>query len=540
MSYQAVPIVVDKTGATGYITGCRDLDGRLYVVLYDFESTPKAGRLYYSDTEGASWTAETWSTSIGATASDGCLSPTLMVSPDNVVWCGMASYDGTTKPTVVRRLSHDERWGQSGGFAGEFHQFATAAWTSVHFAMDSAHRSQGYYNIGCCGIDAGNTVRYGDFHLGASDESVNATGTCSDAHITATAGGVRWVAWIESATLWTSYKAALTGAWSARAQASAGGQTVSSVEDVTINPCTDSPGILYRADQGGAVHYLYQAEWDPATSSWVQERIWDGTNNRHYYPGCSMAYDRRGSEFIVALVDAGGLGRAQHCVHAYYSALGATTWAYEQLTDSGAVDVADSFALGQQCPAVNGFRPSVNYQGLVFWTFVSVAGGAGDQILYWLNYDTLNNPRGNYPTKFSNAVGEPYYREEETYAGASIALTGEAVAAFDYPLTLSVEQISESQIFQTSVATFEAGWKATIARFPSGRRRLEVETVPLNDTDHTTLRTFLLSRADDSTPFNFTLVDATVIEVVLVGDTLDFTLVGPDIYKARFVLLEVL
>lgn len=540
MSYQAVPIVTDKTGGAHYIAACRDLDGRLYALLYDHESTPKAGRLYYSDTEGATWSAETWSTSVGASTSDGCTTPTLMVSPDNVVWCGMASYDGTTKPTVIRRISQDERWGQSGGYAGEMHVFSVNAWTSVHFAMDSAHRTQGYYNVCCCGI-ASNAVRYGDFSLGASDEAVNTTGACSDAHITATAGGMRWVAWIESTTLWVAYKASLTGSWSARAQASIGGQAVSSVEDVAINPATDAPGVLYRADQGGGVHYLYLAEWDPATSAWVQERIWDGSNNRHYYQGCSLAYDRRGSEFVVGLEDYGGLGKAQPCVHAYYSALGATVWAYESLnTGAGGVDVEDTITLGHQCPAVNGFRSGVNYQGLCFWTFVSVAGGAGDQILYWINYDTLNNPRSSYPTKFSNPLGEPYYRDEPDYEGVSVAITGEPTATDPFPLDNAIEQISESQIFQTSVATFEAGWKATIARFPSGRRRLEVETVPLNDTDHSTLRTFLLARAEGSDAFTFTLVDSTSIDVVLDAESLDFTLIGPDVYKVRFVLLEVL
>lgn len=540
MSYQAVAITTDVTGGTGYITGCRDLDGRLYVVLYDFEAAPKCGKLWFSDDDGASWTPEAWSASIGTTTNDGCLNPRLMVSPDNVLWVGMGSYDGTARPTVIRRLAHDERWGQSGMFAGEYQRFSTADWTSVDFAMDSAHRTQGYYNIGCCGINAANTVRYGDFYLGSSDESVNATGACSDAHITATAGGVRWIAWIESATLWTSYKVALTGAWSARAQSSIGGQSVSSVEDIQINPATDAPGVLYRADQGGGTHYLYLAEWDPATSAWVQERIWDGTNNRHYYPGCSLSYDRRGSEFVVGLEDYNGLGRAQHCIHSYYSAVGATAWVYEHVTDGGAVDVADSCMLASQCPSINGFRPCVNTQAYVFWTFVSVAGGAGDQILYWINRDTLNNPSGDYPTKFSNAVGEPYYRDDDAYAGTSVALTGEAGSGSSYPLADSVDTVTESQVFQTATATFEAGWKASIARFPSGRRRLDVETIPIDDTDQGTLRTYLLARADDHAPFTFTLSDATDIVVVLVDESLDFTLIGPDIFKARFTLLEVL
>ena len=533
MAYEAVVIETGLTGGAGYFAGVRDLDGRLYAIYFDSTLTPDACFLEYSDDDGTTWTPETWSDSIGGDASDGGTLPYAWVDSANNLWVGMSSYDGTSLLTAIKRIEDEQRWGTPGK-AGEAHQFAVTSYSEAKWFLDTANRQWGYENFGAVYIHSGD-IKISD--LFNANVSINATGTCSSPDVAVAAGGTKHVAWVESSDAWWAYRAGTTGAFSSRVQVSDAGHTVVSIEDVQIIPGIEQPAVLYRHNASGT-HQLYLAECDE-DGNWTQTRIWDGANNRHHYPGCSLQYDARGSAFVVALFDLGGLGQAETASYARYSALGNSTWGYTALTSGSSNDPTCTQAVMSMTPSPNGFKPNVNYQGSCFWTMYG--GGAGNETLYWINLDRYDNDPGTYPTIMSQPVGENPYREEAAYSGSTVSFTDEGTAGTTYPLSESIEAFDWQYPFETTVAGFDAGWKASLAKFPSGRRVLKIETVPMTATNKNTLRTFLLARASDENPFTFALPDGGGnIDVFCPTESIQVVKVNVGVFKLSFELQEVL
>jgi len=307
MAYLATKIEAAVTATPGGLGLCRDLDGRLWAIRYDSTASPAASALEYSDNNGVSWIAESWSDSIGAVSSAGGTDPVLMVAPDNNLWVGMSAYDGTTKPTFVKRIDAEQRWGV-GGRAGEYHMFPMASTTDNHFALDSNHRLWGYYNLTLAYIDSLAHVAFADF-FNSAGETVDSTGTCSESRIAITAGGTKHIVWMESSAAWWSYRVATTGAWSGRVKVSDAAHTVTSIEDIRIRPSYEQPAVLYRNTDAGDIKLQLAEQLTDGT--WTQDRVWDTANTWDHYPGCSLCYDARGSVFISALHDYNGGGTAE-------------------------------------------------------------------------------------------------------------------------------------------------------------------------------------------------------------------------------------
>jgi len=534
MGYEPVVIETGLTGGADYLTAVRDLDGRLYVVYFDSTASPNACFLEYSDDDGTTWTAETWSTSIGADTSNGGTLPHAWIDTANNLWVGMSAYDGTSLLTAIKRIENEQRWGVPGK-SGEAHQFAVTSYTEPVWFSDSFNRQWGYENFGAVYIHSGD-IKFSD--LFNANETINATGTCSDPHIAVTMGGIKHAAWIESSGVYWAYLEATSGAFSARSLASDALHTVVSIEDMCIIPHSNNPALLYRHNASGT-HQLYLAECAD-DGSWTQTRIWNGSDNWHHYPGCSLMYDERGSAAVVALYDYNALTRAEVNLYVKRTALGASAWTDTgPLTTGSTNDPTATKTLMCATPAPNGFQPNLLYQGVAFWTMVGT--GAADETLYWINHDRYDNDPGVYPTIFSQPAGEPMYRDEPAYSGSTVSLSDEGTSGTTYPLSNSIETYTEQTVFQTSEAVFDAGWKATLLLFPSGRKALDVETVPLSAANKNTLRTFLLSRADDKNPFTFALPDGGGnIDVYCVTESLQVVKVNVGVFKLSFQLQEVL
>ena len=533
MSRQTVVIETGLTGGAGYLTTVRDLEGRLYVVYYDSTASPAACWLEYSDDNGATWTAETWSDSIGAGSSAGGTLPRAWIDPANNLWVGMSSYDGTSLLTAIKRIEDEHRWGVPGQ-PGEAHQFAVTSYSAAEWFLDDANRLYGYPNFGAVYIHS-SAIKISDLYN--SNVTINSTGTCSDPHIAVTSGGVKHATWIESSDAYWAYRSATTGAFTSRVQISDAGHTVVSIEDIQIRPSTEQPAVLYRHNASGT-HYLYLAETADGTN-WTQTRIWDGANNRHHYPGCTLQFDERGSTFIVALYDYNGVGRAEPGLYQRYDALGSSSWTLTNFTTGSSNDPQCTDTIMGMTPNVNGFRPNVNYQGSALYMMVGT--GAGSETLWWVNFDEYDSSPGTYPTIFSQPTGELMFREEAAYSGSTISLSGESTSGTTYPLENSIESYSEETVFRTSEAVFDAGWRASLAKFPSGRRVLEVQTVPMSAANKNTLRTFLLARVSDENPFTFALPDGGGnITVYCVNESVQVTKVSVGIFRLSFQLREVL
>jgi len=539
MAYLATNIEAAVTATAAGLGLCRDLDGRLWAIRHDSTAGPAACALEYSDNNGVSWTAESWSDSIGAIGSAGGTDPVMMVTPDNNIWVGMSAFDGTTKPTFVKRIDAEQRWGV-GGRIGEYHQLNVAGSTHNHFALDSNHRRYGYYNLTATYIDSSDHVGFADFFIGINGETVDSTGTCTESKIAITAGGTKHIVWNESSAAWWSYRVATTGAWSGRVKVSDAGHTVTSIEDIRIRPSCELPAVLYRNTDAGDIK-LQLAE-QGADGSWTQDRVWDAANTWDHYPGCSLGYDARGSVFISALHDYSGGGTAEIVTYEQVRALGVTSgWTAINRTTGSDGDSEGTFALSCHNPSIRGFRPNELYQGLVFVAFKYDASPATDDNLFFIDRDTFNVPASIYPSKYSQLAEEPHYRDEEEYTGATETLTGEGAEGTTYPLTDSVESYTVDNYFRTSVATFDGGYKCTIARYPSGRRVLSIDTVPLSAADKATLRTFLLARQADLVPFGFPDPEGGGdITVVMDQEITAPRKVGAGVWRMSFQLVEVM
>jgi hypothetical protein len=548
MGYLAQFIKTSITGNAHGISAARDLDGRLWAVYYDSAASPKRAVLYYNDSNGNGlWTAESWSGDLGdpAAASDGGASPHLVVDPSNNLWCCMRTFAGSSSPVAIKRIESKQRWGApfaTSGQLGEYRQFTTETPTDLCFCGDSATLRAGVYNICCAFIDSGGDVVFSD--LSTTDEEIDGTGTNSSVRIKASSGGRKHVAWVESSKVYYSWKDGTGDTWSARAQISGGGQTCQTVEDIVIQPGSELPSVLYRINSGSP-YYLYFTELGSSGTWTTPERIWDGSNNYSFYTGCSLSYDERGSIWAATEYDNGGLGRAEATIFKKLLALDASTsWAKEALTASSGGDVLDTFTLCDLNPSVNGYKPNQLYQGFVFWTYVWGIGlPVTAQAFFFVDNDSLiGNPptRSTYPTMFSEPGGEKMYYSEPDYEGSTITLTGEYSSGTTFPLSEAITSVSDRHEFQTSMATFDAGWTATVARFPSGRRILSVETVPLTGTQKDTLQDFLEARqADGAGSFEFTIPgDGAATDVSVISDTVSVEKVGVDVWTLRWEMEE--
>ena len=531
MTYKEISVQADLTGGANYLTGVRDLDGMLYVVYYDFPNT--LCKAEYSIDDGAIWTAESWSQSIGYVTGAGGTDPHLFVDPANRIWLCTSAYDGTASPHVLRRDAVSQRWIMAERYTN------LASPTSTSFAMDSSNNALGWWNIAAL-YNVSGTVYYTDLVI-SGDETCDSTGTPTDCKVAFTAGGTCFAAILDT----TDDKAYVrqritTNSWSSRYQVSTAGHEVSSIEALVIRPGYDYPAVLYRRNVAGT-HYLYLSELE-SDASWTVTRLDDG-NDDHHYPGASLQYDKRGSVFAWAPMDHETGGRAEVMHYRIFRGLDSETLYYHHFTSSSAGDIADTCVLTDHHPCVRDHKPNQLYQGSAGWMFRWPTGAESEQILKWVNYDTYDSAAGNYPTIFSSVYGEPMYRKEqdELLSRSNVDLSGEGTAALTMPDTPDFEY-HESKVFQSSEFRTQAGYRIAVAKYPDGRRYFKLSFPARDKTDLDALRTFLNARESDGVPFLFTLPydTGTTVDVSILDGTLNYRKIDAGVWALDVELEEAL
>ena len=515
MTYKEIEVQASLTGGANYLSGVRDLDGMLYVVYYDQPNT--LTKAEYSVDDGLTWTAESWSQSIGYVTGAGGTDPHLFVDPANRIWLGISAYDGTATPHILMRDSAARRWVMMERLSTNL-----TSPTAISFAMDSTNNTVGWWNIAAL-FNVSGTVYYTDLEI-SGDETCDSTGTPTDCKVAFTPGGRCYAAILDSADdkVYVRERLAVPGVlptWTARDQASTAGHTVSSIEALAIMPGYDYPAVLYRRNVSGT-HYLYLSEFQ-SDGSWSVTRLDDG-NDDHHYPGASLQYDKRGSVFAWAPMDHETGGRAEVMHYRIFRGLGSETVYYHHFTSSSAGDIQDTCVLTDHHPCVRDHKPNQLYQGSVGWMYRWPSGAEADQILKFVNYDTYDSAKGNYPTIFASVYGEPMYREEqeELLSRSNVDMSGEGTASLTMPDTPDFEY-HESKVFQTSEFRTQLGHRIAVSKFPDGRRYFKLSFKARDKTDLDTIRTFINAREADGTPFLFTLPydTGTTVSVAVLSET---------------------
>lgn len=162
-----------------------------------------------------------------------------------------------------------------------------------------------------------------------------------------------------------------------------------------------------------------------------------------------------------------------------------------------------------------------------------------DAQLWWYVVDPYPGV-GSYPTIFSTIEGDPPYRAADTETRTHYTLTAEGSPATDFPSVQPQMEMRVSQRFETSKATFEAGYKATIAKYHTGRRSITVNFAVVDETDKDTLVAFLDARMADQGTFNFTLPeDDEEIPVFIIDGRHQHQKIGPSQWSlGEFLLME--
>lgn len=543
MAVLATTVVASVTGGAGYLDAVRLPDGRLYCVRYESTTSPTKSVGYISTNEGATWTAESWSGSIGApSSSNGGTDPKVMVDPSGNVWVAMTAYNGGNVPYLIRRNEDRQIWGQPGvAFSGYVQLSQKTSVAYFDAVMDSAFTTSGIWNVACCFEDSG-TLYYADIVQGVSPSSdvavSTATTSITDCKIAATSGGTKNIAWVDDGSLWGAQKVGKSGTWSTPVEISDAAHTVTGLDALTIQD-THQPAAIYRMDNSGTTN-LYLTELDADSNSWTQTRVWDGTNNFGFYAGSALSYDQRGTPWVVAMYDAGGAGTAELYEFSMVRVLGATTWGVVARTSSSGGDAAQVVLIDSHTPGGYGYHPNHLYQGACYFAF-NWTNIASDQDVLFINRDTYTQAATVYPTIFSTASGELPYRAGDTETRSSIAFDDEGSATTDFPTIAPDFGMVEHHTFESDVFTTKAGYTIRTALMPSKRRLFDVAFTNRSEADKDTIRDFVNARMKDEGVFNFTHPEtAEEIPVRINSFDIPFEKVWSGVYSVAFQMIEVL
>jgi hypothetical protein len=500
MTVQKKLIQAGTPGGPLSISGIRDLDGVLYACYHDSAASPTARtKLYKSTDDGAVWAAETWSDTIGATAAAaGGDEPVLICDEANNIWCGMSRYQGVDSPHVIHRDGAAEIWGGPGVFLVGYHRFTLkTAVTSFGMISDPSRRTAGVWNIIAAYIDSG-TVYVSEL---ADGEQAIGGSSATDVRIASNSAGFCFLIYTDGGSLYYSARApkAAKTTWLSPIAISEGGDTVQTAEAIAADQ-RGWPAGIYRYDGGGGKSFLKLIEITDTpvgTPTLIHTRVDTATPTDYTtFPGHSLMYDSRGSVYVVGLLDDGGLGRAEPVRWEMLRPLGVTSFVYAPVESGSSADSQDTASMGSLNPDRIGFRPNRNVQGATFWYLKD------DTDFYWYNTDPYPGT-GGYPTIFSTEAGDPPYREADTTDKSTIPLEGEGVAATTFPLITPQTVEVRSSTFETHGHKFEAGYRASIAKFEDGRTWIKINFDNVSAADVSTLATFIEARIEDQAPFTF-------------------------------------
>lgn len=500
--------IATVTGAAAGFGATRLPDGRMYVVHHDASASPAKSYGYISSDDGETWTDESWSQSIGSITAAGGNEPTVMADPAGRVWCAMATFDGGNVPVVIQRDEEREIWGQPGVYFIGYHVFSTKTNVTYLQAEIDIYTVSGVWNIGACFVHGGD-LWYVDMIAGAGNEVlVSGVGTITAPRMVFSSGGTKSIAWVADGVLYGSQRAGRTGSFSPRVQISDVGQTVVWCDDIAIQPGNEQPAVLYEVNNGGAIE-MWLAELDVLTATWSRIQVSE-PGGYQFGPHASLAYDARGSVYVIAYYDVGGAGRYEVCQFDLPRALSpsVTTWTFTPRTASSAGDAQQTRILGNPTPFGRGFRPNVPDQGAFFFFYDWRTGAPPTgQTLTAYNPDSSASPTTGYPTYLSIPSGEePYPSREDTSALPSVALAGEGSPAYTFPdVQAEYGDFEVSRGFVTNVHTFVTSNQTRISKFPNGRTVVDVVVTDHTSADFGTLWAFVRARKKDKAVFNWTL-----------------------------------
>lgn len=532
MAYEAAVIGTDLQGGAHRFSAVRTVGGIMYAVHYvnNPASGPKRCKAWISHGAGrpGTWSEESWSQLIGGpeidipgvpnylAAGDGGRDPVLLCDPADRIWLVMAGYGGIDSPHAIMRNEIEEVWGRSLLDFSGFHRFTTRTGVSSFDAvMDAAWTGSGVWSIACVYVAAGRAY-YADFLASSDTEPDAAHSNYAQARIVVAQDGTKHIFLRDTAgDLWwvKTTGAGSSVSFEARVQVDGAGQVVASLEDVCIR-WDGAPTCIYRVTVG-AVNRLHLAEYNKFTSTWLNARVWDGSNDYGFFPGQALQYDARGSVFVVGPYDHDGDadpndGHVTEWDHLRALDPGVTDWTRYDMTPSGVGGTIEhTQTLKSRTPYLNSYLPNYLDQGFLVFSYVWAAGAAADdQVLYMINRDEQSAPYSVYPTILATRDGDPPYRLDDANVRSTITLDGEGAAGTDFPTIQPSFEYVEEEVFETSEATFEAKYSARIATTTAGRRFISVVFTHLNsDTDKDAIKNFVLARQRDGTTFNWSTPD---------------------------------
>ncbi|MBN2492868.1 MAG: hypothetical protein JXQ29_18610 [Planctomycetes bacterium] len=525
MSLSKVTVVSGITGGPRTFSAGRDLEGVMWVAYYD-PSDPGGAcvKVMKSTDDGASWAAESWSQAVAQTGGD---EPVLRVDPGNNVQLVVSRFAGVDSPHWVERNAVGQYWGGPGVYLTGYQRLTTrTAVAALDFCVDPSRVISGRWNIVAAYLDGGKVYVRETAASGSLpdplEREIGGTNP-TDLRLMTNSAGYCAIAYLDSGRLMYSNRGPgdRSGGWKPPVAVEQAGDTVTSVEAVAID-ANGLPTVLYRYLGAGWKSYLKLVETrGPGVIAY--SRVDYATPlDFHFYRGCSLQYDMRGSVYVIGLMDV-GLGRAEPVLWQMQRALGDLTWTYQALETGSSADSQWTQPLGIHNPDAVGFRPGLCYQGAAGWYLKN------DTDIIWFRADPYPGTTG-YPTILSIPAGEPPYRERVANdIRATVPLAGEGTALTTFPLIPPQTSMTVATEFVTAEHRFEAGYRATIAVYEDGRTWYKVAFDNVADADATEVADFIAARLRDQAPFTWTRPDTQAdVTVFIVGGLLVRRKAGPN------------
>jgi len=518
MAYEADTVFSSAafTGNYRILSGVRDADGVMYAMFYDEDTSggrKKSCRLYKSLGEGrpGTWAAESWSQEVGSEGNgDGGTQPHLILQPDNSLWAAFATWDGQAYPYVLQRSEDQEMWGAFGRFFVGFHkmQGTHANVASFHAVSDPYYHSLGVWNIAAIYLyPSSNECYYVDLGQ-TTPQKVHTATNYTDCRLLAGSNGWKMAFLLDSSN--NLYSVAIAS-WGTSVQFSPRiliDTNVQTLEDVATR-FDNMPACIYRKLESGTWR-LYFAEYSAITSSWANQRMWDGVNDIDLHPGQSLSYDQKGSVFVTGYGDP-AVSPADDWSLLIWSHLRGinpltTTWEMFDVTTDMAELPKDTFIYGSMNPLLYGFQPQRPIQGLIFLALIA-SGSPTTHSVVFINRDQIDDPATNYPTMLQHFGGEPFFRlgDDKTRTSKVLQLEGAAAGSAGLiPYIPSFDYIEEAT-FKVSEVRFEAGYSAQVLKFAEGRTLYTLSFKNVDTGRAGVLRTFFEDRQVDGKTVTLTL-----------------------------------